>query len=147
MPEPALPLRCNRSLHTVRPAHPLRRALPAATPVTRQLLCHVVALVQCGQLPRYLPSPLPSAFAVRQKTPFADVRTVWRYLQESGFGNAALQLSRCWIRDPDTLPFASSVEPHTLIRILQDGMYFDQLQAETTNVRACVPSTSPSSTR
>ncbi|KAF2847729.1 WD40 repeat-like protein [Plenodomus tracheiphilus IPT5] len=58
---------------------------------------------------------------------------VWRYLQEAGFGNAALQLSRCWIRDPETLPFAPNVEPHTLIRLLQDGMCFDQLQAEACN--------------
>lgn len=34
------------------------------------------------------------------------------------------------MRDPDTLPFAHNVEPHTLIRLLQDGMSFDQLQAE-----------------
>ncbi len=58
---------------------------------------------------------------------------MWRYLQEAGFGNAALQLSRCWIRDPETLPFAANVEPHTLIRLLQDGMSFDQLQAEACN--------------
>ena len=63
------------------------------------------------------------------------VTTVWRYLQEAGFGNAALKLSRCWIRDPDTLPFAKNVEPHALIRLLQDGMCFDQLQAEACNVR------------
>ncbi|CAE7023976.1 WD40 repeat protein [Pyrenophora teres f. teres] len=60
-------------------------------------------------------------------------RVVWRYLQEAGFGNAALQLSRCWIRDPDTLPFASKIEPHTLIRLVQDGMCFDRLQAEACN--------------
>lgn len=63
------------------------------------------------------------------------VCAVWRYLQEAGFGNAALQLSRCWIRDPDTLPFAKNIEPHTLIRLVQDGMCFDQLQAEACNVR------------
>lgn len=62
--------------------------------------------------------------------------TVWRYLQEAGFGNAALQLSRCWIRDPDTVPFAKNVEQHSLIRLLQDGMCFDQLQAEACNVRS-----------
>lgn len=39
------------------------------------------------------------------------------------------------MRDPDTLPFAAHVEPHTLIRLLQDGMGFDQLQAEACNVR------------
>jgi hypothetical protein len=63
------------------------------------------------------------------------VCAVWRYLQEAGFGNAALQLSRCWIRDPDTLPFANNIEPHALIRLVQDGMCFDQLQAEACNVR------------
>ncbi|KAF1962747.1 hypothetical protein CC80DRAFT_512091 [Byssothecium circinans] len=55
---------------------------------------------------------------------------VWRYLQEAGYGNAALHLSRCWIRDPDTLPFAPNVQPHALINLLQDGLWFDKLQAE-----------------
>jgi hypothetical protein len=64
-----------------------------------------------------------------------DKPAVWRYLQEAGFGNAALQLSRCWMRDPETLPFARNVDAHTLIRILQDGMCFDELQAEATRVR------------
>ncbi|KAJ4994505.1 hypothetical protein SVAN01_00334 [Stagonosporopsis vannaccii] len=58
---------------------------------------------------------------------------VWRYLQEAGFGNAALQLSRCWLRDPDALPFASNVSAHALIRILQDGIEFDKLRAEASS--------------
>ncbi|KAJ4353102.1 hypothetical protein N0V95_003636 [Ascochyta clinopodiicola] len=58
---------------------------------------------------------------------------VWRYLQEAGFGNAALQLSRCWLRDPDTLPFAKNVSSHTLVRILQDGIEFDLLRAQASN--------------
>lgn len=57
---------------------------------------------------------------------------VWRYLQEAGYGNAALQLSRSWIRDPETLPFAKNVIPHALISILQDGLWFDKLQADVT---------------
>ncbi|KAL5119012.1 hypothetical protein ACEQ8H_003141 [Pleosporales sp. CAS-2024a] len=76
------------------------------------------------------PPPPPPARAV---APPLTQGAVWRYLQEAGFGNAALQLSRCWLRDPETLPFACSVEPHTLIRILQDGMCFDELQAEATH--------------
>jgi hypothetical protein len=28
------------------------------------------------------------------------------------------------------------VQPHTLINLLQDGMWFDKLQAEAANVRA-----------
>ncbi|KAF2708487.1 hypothetical protein K504DRAFT_477829 [Pleomassaria siparia CBS 279.74] len=59
---------------------------------------------------------------------------VWRYLQEAGYGNAALQLSRCWIRDPETLPFAKNVSQHTLVNLLQDGLWFDKLQAEAANV-------------
>ncbi|KAF2190599.1 WD40 repeat-like protein [Zopfia rhizophila CBS 207.26] len=58
---------------------------------------------------------------------------VWRYLQEAGYGNAALQLSRCWVRDPESLPFAKNVGPHTLINLLQDGLWFDKLQAEAAN--------------
>ncbi|KAH7117103.1 WD40-repeat-containing domain protein [Dendryphion nanum] len=58
---------------------------------------------------------------------------VWRYLQEAGYGNAALQLSRCWNRDPESLPFAKNVSQHTLINLLQDGLWFDKLQAEAGN--------------
>jgi hypothetical protein len=75
------------------------------------------------------PLPRPTALAL-PLTP----STVWRYLQEAGFGNAALQLSRCWLRDPESLPFARNVGPHTLIKLLQDGLLLDQLQAEATNV-------------
>ena len=60
---------------------------------------------------------------------------VWRYLQEAGYGNAALHLSRCWIRDPQALPFARDVQPHALVNLLQDGLWFDKLQAEAANVR------------
>ncbi|KAF2659354.1 WD40 repeat-like protein [Lophiostoma macrostomum CBS 122681] len=58
---------------------------------------------------------------------------VWRYLQEAGYGNAALQLSRCWNRDPDALPFAKNVSQHALISLLQDGLWFDKLQADAGN--------------
>ncbi|KAF2865386.1 hypothetical protein BDV95DRAFT_623896 [Massariosphaeria phaeospora] len=58
---------------------------------------------------------------------------VWRYLQEAGYGNAAQQLSRGWNREPDTLPFARHVAQHTLINLLQDGLWFDKLQAEAGN--------------
>jgi hypothetical protein len=61
----------------------------------------------------------------------------------AGFGNAALQLSRVWNRDPDSLPFASNVQPHTLIHLLQDGLWFDKLQAEATNVRLSISMWAP----
>ncbi|KAF2749195.1 hypothetical protein M011DRAFT_475926 [Sporormia fimetaria CBS 119925] len=57
---------------------------------------------------------------------------VWRYLQEAGYGNAALQLSRCWNRNPDSLPFAKNVKEHELVNLLQDGLWFDKTQAEVT---------------
>ena len=86
----------------------------------------------------YLGTLHPSlVVAYRPRTrqgPSLTISIVWRYLQEAGFGNAALQLSRCWLRDPDSLPFAKNTSPHTLIRILQDGMEFDKLRAEASNV-------------
>ncbi|KAF2115610.1 hypothetical protein BDV96DRAFT_53306 [Lophiotrema nucula] len=57
---------------------------------------------------------------------------VWRYLQEAGYGNAALQLSRCWVRDPEALPFAKNVSHYTLVNLLQDGLLFDKYQAQAT---------------
>ncbi|KAJ4298058.1 hypothetical protein N0V90_005957 [Kalmusia sp. IMI 367209] len=35
---------------------------------------------------------------------------------------------------PQTLPFARDVQPHTLVNLLQDGLWFDKLQAEAANV-------------
>ena len=62
-------------------------------------------------------------------------RTLTLTLPSPGYGNAALQLSRCWIRDPETLPFAKNVSQHALVNLLQDGLWFDKLQAEAANVR------------
>ncbi|KAF2728570.1 hypothetical protein EJ04DRAFT_538331 [Polyplosphaeria fusca] len=55
---------------------------------------------------------------------------VWRYLQEAGYGNAALQLSRCWMRDPESLPFAKNVPHYALVDVLQDGIQLDKYRAE-----------------
>ena len=62
---------------------------------------------------------------------------MYSYSQCLGYGNAALQLSRSWIRDPETLPFAKNVIPHALISILQDGLWFDKLQADVTQACSC----------
>lgn len=56
---------------------------------------------------------------------------VWRYLQEQGYGKAAIQLSRDWsIDDPQSLPFVDHVKPHDLTRMLQDALAYDQLAAD-----------------
>ncbi len=48
---------------------------------------------------------------------------------EAGYGDAARQLSREWNRSPESLPFAKDVKSHTLINIIQDGLWVDKLQA------------------
>lgn len=59
---------------------------------------------------------------------------IFRYLQESGHENAATALHRDWqrpreFRDPENYPFAATVPRHELISIVQDGLFFDELQA------------------
>ena len=56
---------------------------------------------------------------------------IWQYLQEQGYGKAAVQLSRDWQNnDPQTLPFAEHVSHHSLIQMLQDALAYDQLVAD-----------------
>ncbi|KAI1962130.1 hypothetical protein LOZ67_000193 [Ophidiomyces ophidiicola] len=51
---------------------------------------------------------------------------IWRYLQESGYGEAAIMLQRAWNPDPQKLPFAPAVKSHALITLIQKGLqYFD----------------------
>ncbi|KAF2839652.1 WD40 repeat-like protein [Patellaria atrata CBS 101060] len=59
---------------------------------------------------------------------------VWQYLQEAGFAKAAVYLQKSWYPDPSKLPFAESVQAHTLVNLLSDGLYYDELQSQTTGV-------------
>ncbi|KAF2762291.1 WD40 repeat-like protein [Pseudovirgaria hyperparasitica] len=54
---------------------------------------------------------------------------VWRYLQEAGFGSAAVHLQKEWVRDPQELPFASNVKKNAMVELLQDGLYLNHLEA------------------
>ena len=55
---------------------------------------------------------------------------IWRYLQENGYGKAAVQLQRDWSNNnPESLPFAQDVKPYTLISAIQDGLNYDELLA------------------
>jgi len=76
---------------------------------------------------------------VRPSQPSRSPARLHANLGLAGYGNAALHLSRCWVRDPETLPFAKNVQPHTLVNLVQDGLWFDKLQAEAANVRMSPP--------
>ncbi|KAK4981683.1 hypothetical protein LTR66_009790 [Elasticomyces elasticus] len=59
---------------------------------------------------------------------------IFRYLQESGFANAARGLASDWHRpqryhDPENFPFAVSVEQDQLVSLIQDALFLDRLQA------------------
>lgn len=61
---------------------------------------------------------------------------IHRYLQESGFENAAKALHVDWQRhsdhrDPETLPFAHTLQRNELISVIQAGLHYDDLRART----------------
>lgn len=39
-----------------------------------------------------------------------------------------------WNDEPDSLPFADKVQTHTLLRMLQDGLWLDDMRAAASNV-------------
>lgn len=51
-------------------------------------------------------------------------------LISSGYGRTAVQLMRDWNSEPQKLAFASSVKPHTLVSILQEGLLYDELLSD-----------------
>ncbi|KAI9792463.1 MAG: hypothetical protein M1816_002347 [Peltula sp. TS41687] len=53
---------------------------------------------------------------------------VWRYLQESGFGEAAVKLQRDWNVNPQSLPFAEFVKTHALVNLIHKGLQYCELE-------------------
>ncbi|PYH46844.1 WD40 repeat domain-containing protein [Aspergillus saccharolyticus JOP 1030-1] len=53
---------------------------------------------------------------------------IWRYLQESGHGEAAIQLQRAWNHDPQSLPFAPYIKTHALVSLVQKGLQYYELE-------------------
>ncbi|PYH91512.1 WD40 repeat-like protein [Aspergillus ellipticus CBS 707.79] len=53
---------------------------------------------------------------------------IWRYLQESGHGEAALTLQRAWNLDPQSLPFAPYIKTHALVSLVQKGLQYYELE-------------------
>ncbi|KAH8701679.1 WD repeat protein [Talaromyces proteolyticus] len=53
---------------------------------------------------------------------------IWRYLQESGHGDAAVTLQRAWIPNPQNLPFASHIKTHALVSLVQKGLQYHEIE-------------------
>ncbi|KAL1956296.1 hypothetical protein VTO42DRAFT_7469 [Malbranchea cinnamomea] len=53
---------------------------------------------------------------------------IWRYLQESGHGEAAVMLQRAWNPDPQNLPFAPHIKTHALVTLIQKGLQYHELE-------------------
>ncbi|KAE8348788.1 hypothetical protein BDV28DRAFT_77697 [Aspergillus coremiiformis] len=53
---------------------------------------------------------------------------IWRYLQESGQGEAAVTLQRAWNHDPQSLPFAPYIKTHALVSLVQKGLQYHELE-------------------
>ncbi|KAJ5733944.1 hypothetical protein N7493_002730 [Penicillium malachiteum] len=54
---------------------------------------------------------------------------IWRYLQESGHGEAAVSLQRAWYPDPQSLPFARHIKTHALVSLVQKGLQYHELES------------------
>ncbi|KAJ5606488.1 hypothetical protein N7510_009269 [Penicillium lagena] len=54
---------------------------------------------------------------------------IWRYLQESGHGEAAVSLQRAWFPDPQSLPFAPYIKTHALVSLVQKGLQYRELES------------------
>ncbi|KAL8908135.1 MAG: hypothetical protein Q9171_005578 [Xanthocarpia ochracea] len=53
---------------------------------------------------------------------------IWRYLQESGHGEAAVKLQRDWMQDPQSLPYAQDTKTHALVRLVQKGIQYYEVE-------------------
>ncbi|KAJ6090201.1 hypothetical protein N7486_009016 [Penicillium sp. IBT 16267x] len=54
---------------------------------------------------------------------------IWRYLQESGHGEAAVSLQRAWYPEPQNLPFARHIQTHALVSLVQKGLQYHELES------------------
>ncbi|KAI9888256.1 MAG: hypothetical protein M1814_000795 [Vezdaea aestivalis] len=54
---------------------------------------------------------------------------IWRYLQESGYGEAAVKLQRDWKSEPQGLPFAPHIKTHALVSLVQKGLLYHEVES------------------
>ncbi|KIW16181.1 hypothetical protein PV08_06232 [Exophiala spinifera] len=52
---------------------------------------------------------------------------IWRYLQESGYADAAVKLQRDWKVDAENLSFAKNIKGHALVHLVQKGLRYHHL--------------------
>ncbi|ETN37673.1 uncharacterized protein HMPREF1541_07296 [Cyphellophora europaea CBS 101466] len=52
---------------------------------------------------------------------------IWRYLQEAGYGDAAVKLQRDWNVDAENLPFARHIKVQSLVSLVQKGLRYHHL--------------------
>ncbi|KAL1859981.1 hypothetical protein Plec18170_001930 [Paecilomyces lecythidis] len=60
---------------------------------------------------------------------------IWRYLQESGHGEAAVMLQRAWNPDPQALPFAPYIKTHALVTLVQKGLQYHEIEQSLDQAR------------
>ncbi|KAL8902350.1 MAG: hypothetical protein Q9207_004771 [Kuettlingeria erythrocarpa] len=53
---------------------------------------------------------------------------IWRYLQESGYGDAAVKLQRDWIQDPQSLRLSRDIKTHALVLLVQKGLQYYEIE-------------------
>ncbi|KAI9820673.1 MAG: hypothetical protein M1827_005042 [Pycnora praestabilis] len=61
---------------------------------------------------------------------------IWRYLQESGHGEAAIKLQCDWNRDPQSLAFAPHIKTHALVSLVQKGLQYYEIERTIDQARA-----------
>ncbi|EXJ95058.1 hypothetical protein A1O1_00176 [Capronia coronata CBS 617.96] len=71
----------------------------------------------------------PSTFSAKPPPLSSDQLNylVWRYLQESGYAEAAVKLQRDWRVNAESLPFAKSIKGQALVSLVQKGLRYHHL--------------------
>lgn len=51
-----------------------------------------------------------------------------------GHGEAAVKLQRDWIQDPQSLPYAQETKTHALVRLVQKGIQYYEIEKSISQV-------------
>ena len=52
----------------------------------------------------------------------------------AGHGEAAVKLQRDWIQDPQSLPYAQDTKTHALVRLVQKGIQYYEIERSINQV-------------
>ena len=61
------------------------------------------------------------------RTPYSLCAHHFRYLQESGYGDAAVKLQRDWNVNAEALPFSKHIQGQALVKLVQKGLRYHHL--------------------